>query len=76
LGVRANDFKFAVQALETRNKAYPEQKVDGLLKIAGIELNYAKDEAKALAAFREAYAASGKSPQVLAQVPEVWHAKL
>jgi O-antigen ligase len=76
LGVRANDFKFAVQALETRNKAYPEQKVDGLLKIAGIELNYTKDEAKALAAFREAYAASGKSPQVLAQVPEVWHAKL
>ena len=76
LGVRANDFKFAVQALETRNKAYPEQKVDGLLKIAGIELTYVKDEAKALAAFREAYAASGKSPQVLAQVPEVWHAKL
>ena len=76
LGVRANDFKFAVQALETRNKAHPEQKVDGLLKIAGIELNYTKDEAKALAAFREAYAASGKSPQVLAQVPEVWHAKL
>jgi O-antigen ligase len=76
LGVRANDFKFAVQALEARNKAYPEQKVDGLLKIAGIELNYAKDEAKALAAFREAYAASGKSPQVLAQVPEAWQAKL
>jgi O-antigen ligase len=76
LGVRANDFKFAVMALETRNKAFPEQKVDGLLKIAGIELNYTKDEGKALAAFREAYAASGKSPQVLAQVPEVWHAKL
>jgi O-antigen ligase len=76
LGVRANDFRFAVQALETRNKAYPDQKVDGLLKIAGIELNYAKDEAKALAAFREAYVASGKSPQVLAQVPEVWHTKL
>jgi O-antigen ligase len=76
LGVRSNDFKFAVQALETRNKAYPEQKVDGLLKIAGIELNYSKDEAKALAAFREAYAASGKSPQVLAQVPEAWQAKL
>jgi O-antigen ligase len=76
LGVRSNDFKFAVQALETRNKAYPDQKVDGLLKIAGIELNYTKDEAKALAAFREAYAASGKSPQVLAQVPEAWQAKL
>ena len=76
LGVRANDFKFAVQALDARNKAYPDQQVDGLLKIAGIELNYTKDEAKALAAFREAYAASGKSPQVLAQVPEVWHSKL
>ena len=76
LGVRSSDFKFAVQALETRNKAYPDQKVDGLLKIAGIELNYLKDETKALATFREAYAASNKSPQVLAQVPEVWRDKL
>ncbi len=76
LGVRSSDFKFAVLALETRNKAVPDQKVDGLLKIAGIELNYLKDETKALAAFREAYVASDKSPQVLAQVPEVWRDKL
>ncbi len=76
LAVRASDFPFALQALETRNKAFPDQKVDGLLKIAGIELNYLKDEAKAMDAFREAYAVSGKSPQVLAQIPAPLQAKL
>jgi O-antigen ligase len=76
LAVRASDFPFALQALETRNKAFPDQKVDGLLKIAGIQLNYLKDEAKAMDAFREAYAISGKSPQVLEQVPQPLQAKL
>jgi O-antigen ligase len=76
LAVRASDFPFALQALQTRNKAFPDQKVDGLLKIAGIELNYLKDEGKAMDAFREAYAVSGKSPQVLEQVPQPLQAKL
>lgn len=76
LAVRASDFPFAIKALETRNQLVPAQKVDGLLKIAGIEFNYRKDEAKALAAFKEAYAASGKSPEVLAQVPAALQPKL
>jgi O-antigen ligase len=76
LGIRASDFTFAKQALQTRIKAFPAQATDGYLKIAEIELNYLKDEAKALAAFREAYQASGKSPQVLAQIPAALQAKL
>jgi tetratricopeptide (TPR) repeat protein len=76
LGVRSSDFKFAIEAMQVRNTAYPDQKVDGWIKIAGIEFNYLKDEAKALAAYREAYAASGKAVAVLAQVPEAYRAKL
>lgn len=76
LGIRASDFAFAKLALETRIKTVPAQAVDGYMKLAEIELNYLKDEPKALAAFREAYKASGKSPQVLAQIPAALQPKL
>ncbi len=76
LAVRASDFKFAIEAMETRNKIFPDQKVDGLLKIASVELSYLKDENKALATYRDAYNASGKAPQVLAQIPALLQPKL
>jgi O-antigen ligase len=76
LAIRASDFPFAIQAMEVRNQLLPDQKVDGLLKIAGVQLNFLKDEAKAFDAYRSAYEASGKSPGVLAQIPAAFQAKL
>ena len=76
LGVRASDFAFAVQALEKRNQIQPDQKVDGLLKIAGVYANYLKDDAKALTSFKAALDASGKAPGVLAQIPAAYQARL
>jgi O-antigen ligase len=76
LAVRASDFPFAIKAMEVRNERMPEQKVDGLLKIAAIQLNYQKDEAKSLDSYRKAYEASGKAPAVLAQVPAAFQPKL
>jgi O-antigen ligase len=76
LAVRASDFNFAIQAMETRNKAAPAQNVDGFLKIGQIQFTYLKDQDKALTAYRQAYEASGKSPQVLAQIPPPLQAQL
>ena len=76
LAVRASDFKFAIEAMQTRNTIFPDQKVDGLLKIASVELTYLKDENKALQFYRDAYNASGKAPAVLAQIPELLRPKL
>lgn len=76
LGVRASDFKFALRALEARNKAAPAQAAEGYLQIAAIQWNYLKDEAKTVEAFREAYKISGKSAEVLAKIPPAFQAKL
>jgi O-antigen ligase len=76
LGIRASDFQFAVEAMEVRNKAVPSQNVDGLMKIAGVQLNYLRNEAKAIEAYRQAYEASGKSPQILAQIPAAYQAQM
>ncbi len=76
LGIRASDFKFAIESMEVRNKSYPDQKVDGLLKIGTVHANYTKDEAKATEIFRQAYEASGKSPQVMGQIPPAYQGKM
>jgi O-antigen ligase len=76
LGIRASDFKFAIEAMQVRNTMFPDQKVDGTLKIAAVMLNYQKDEPNATALYKEAYAASGNSPQVRAQIPPAIAAKL
>ena len=76
LGVRANDFGFAIQALEKRNVSIPGQKVDGLLKIGGIYASYLKDEAKALESYKAALESSGKAPGVLAQIPQPYQSKM
>jgi hypothetical protein len=76
LAVRASDFPFAIESMQVRNQYFPDQKVDAFLKIAGIHASYTKDEAKAQDNYRQAYLASNKSPQVLAQIPAPYQAKL
>jgi O-antigen ligase len=76
LAVRANDFKFAVETMQVRNTAFPDQKVDGLLKIANVQYNFLKDEAAALVSYRAGYASSGKTTATLAQIPLPLQAKL
>ena len=76
LGIRASDFAFAIASLEKRNQLYPDQKVDGLLKIGGIYANYVKEETQALQAYKAAMDASNKSPAVFTQIPPAYQAKL
>jgi O-antigen ligase len=76
LGVRAADFPLALESMQIRNQSFPDQKVDGLLKLATIYGAYMKDEAKALDNYRQAYVASNKSAQVLAQIPPSYQPKL
>ncbi|MBS7807507.1 O-antigen ligase family protein [Variovorax sp. PCZ-1] len=76
LGVRASDFKFAIDALTFRNEAVPAQAVDGWMKIGGIYDQYLKDEVKAVEAYRKAYEAGGKSNNVLAQIPSAYHGRM
>jgi O-antigen ligase len=76
LGVRASDFEFAIQAMTYRNQAIPSQAVDGWLKIGGVYDNYVKDEAKAVDAFRKAYQAANRSPNVLTQIPAAYHGRI
>ena len=76
LGVRASDFQFAIDAMTARNEAVPAQAVDGWMKIAGLYDQYLKDEAKAISAYRNAYEASGKAANVLAQIPSAYHGRI
>jgi cytochrome c-type biogenesis protein CcmH/NrfG len=54
----------------------PQQAVDGWMKIGGVYDQYLKDEAKAVDAYREAYKASQKAPNVLAQIPSTYHGRM
>jgi O-antigen ligase len=76
LGVRASDFQFAIDSLKFRNQAVPQQAVDGWLKIGGIYDQYLKDEAKAVDAYRQAYNAAGRTPNILTQIPAVYHGRM
>ncbi len=76
LGIRASDFKFAIDALTLRNEAVPTQAVDGWVKIGAIYDQYLKDEAKAVDAYRKAYEAGGKKPELLAQIPSAYHGRM
>jgi O-antigen ligase len=76
LGVRASDFQFAIDSLKYRNEVFPQQALDAWLKIGGIYDQYLKDEAKAVDAYRKAYEAAGKSPNLLAQIPATYHARI
>jgi len=80
LGARAKDWPMAIQALELRSKRWPEQKSDGGIKLGNIYASVpeVKDEAKALAAYKEALAATPEANKaaVRAQIPAAYQARL
>ena len=80
LAARAKDWSLAIRALELRSKGWPAQVVDGWLKIGNIYASVAevKDETKALAAYREALAASPEAQKAAtrAQIPSLYIPRL
>ncbi len=76
LGVRASDFKFAIDAMTLRNETVPAQATDGWMKIGGIYDQYLRDEANAVIAYRKAHEAGGKAQNVLAQIPSAYHGRM
>ena len=80
LGARAKDWPMALMALELRSKRWPEQAVDGWLKIGNIYASVAevKDESKALAAYKAAMAAAPEANKAAtrAQIPAAYQARL
>ena len=80
LGARAGDWPLAIRALELRTERWPEQKVDGLIKLGGLYASVAeiRDDEKALAAYRAALAAVPEANRtaVRAQIPPAYQARL
>jgi len=80
LASRAKDWPFAVKSLELRNKGWPDQAVDGWLKIGNIYASTEiKDEAKALAAYRAALAAAPEKDRAgirEKQIPTIYQSRL
>ena len=70
----------AMKALELRTARWPEQKVDGLIKLGNIyaSVTEVKDENKALEAYRAALAATPEAnrPAVRAQIPTIYQPRL
>ena len=79
LGMRIRDPELAIMALETRNRTWPGQAIDGWLKLGLIyAAPQARDEAKALENFRAALKAAAPTarPEVLARIPPKFRASL
>ena len=76
LGVRASDFKFAIDCLTLRNEALPSLAADGWTKIGNVYNQYLQDELKAIEAYRKAYVAGGKTEAVLALIPSGYHGRV
>lgn len=80
LASRAKDWPFAVKSLELRNKGWPDQAVDGWLKIGNIYASTEiKDETKALAAYRAALAAAPEKDRAgirEKQIPTIYQSRL
>ena len=76
----ANDWPMALEALQLRNKDWPAQAIDGWLKIGNIYAQVAevKDEAKALAAYRQALASASDAQKAStrAQISAVYQTRL
>lgn len=80
LAGRARDWPLAIRALELRIHRWPAYAVDGWLKIGEIYAREAeaKDETKALAAYRQAWAAApeAQKPATWAKIPEIYRSRL
>ncbi|MGE3345840.1 MAG: O-antigen ligase family protein [Ramlibacter sp.] len=78
LGWRAGDFKFAEKAMELRNKGWPGSKNPGLVQLGNMYLTGVKDEAKALATFRQALEGASEEERktLVGQIPQALYPKL
>jgi len=76
----AKDWPMALQALQLRNKGWPAQASDGWLKIGNLYASVPeiKDDAKALAAYRQALSLGSISiqPSLRSQIPAVYLPRL
>ena len=78
LGWRAGDFAFAEQAMQLRMKDWPETRAAGWLQIGNMYAAGAKDEGKALAAFKQALDAASvaERPLLLEKVAPEYRSRL
>ena len=78
LGIRKSDFEMAIKAIEIRNKDWPATRADGYLKLAQIYTSYAKDDAKAAAAYKSAVQATPMTERdaLRKQIPAQFQASL
>ena len=79
LGMRIRDPELAILALEIRIKNWPNDAVDGWLKLGKIyDAPEARDESKALQSYRAAFKAAQPSEKtaVLAAIPSTYHGRL
>lgn len=58
LGTQNGDPALAIQAMELRNQGWPDQQIDGLLKLGDLYAAQQKEEARALASYRAALEAA------------------
>lgn len=61
LGLRKGDYDLAIQGMELRNRKWPAEQVDGLLRLGNLYAVQKKDDAKALASYQAALAAAPDS---------------
>ncbi len=79
LAIRARDWPLAVKSLELRNKGWPANQVDGLLKLGNIyAASDIKDEAKALNYYKAALATAPEQDKTAtrAQIPTIYLPRL
>jgi len=78
LGWRSGDLEMAEQALTLRIRAFPAERIADTLRLANFYLVAAKDEGKALQAWRDALAWAGPANRaaVLQQVPAAYRDRL
>ncbi len=78
LGMRKGEYNMAFQAIELRNKGWPEVRADGFFKLGIIYANQQKDDAKALAAFKAALAATPEKdrPAMSKKIPPAYLPRL
>lgn len=78
LGWRAGDFPFAIKAMELRFKGWPTTKSAGLIQLGNMYTTGVKDQAKALATFKELMDMTPEAERkgLLPQIPPVYWAKL
>ena len=76
LGVRSSDWNLAIDGLEARNRYFPEQALDGWLKMGAIYATNLANEPKALEAYRKAMALAPDKEFVRKQLPVGYQAKL